>query len=305
MSKPDGSPKFESAAEACKTISTEADNIKARADGISSNIKAALAALPWSGVADLAKDLSAQNKLKSDTKNILNIDLSSNDVLKISNDCNQLSSVKQINKLQWDPVCLAIPSIADGIANGTIKLKNIRQRNKSEITSKCVMQSLIDILAKKEANAKNLAALKVAQEAEGLLTNNETEKKDCNFTNKDMSSNDYLENIQKCNQQVFSDQTNEIFACGGMEDIVQSNLAKQRAECLLTAGVIKNTDLQSVTENRSESDLTQTATGITPATISASLLSSVCIFSIIGLVLSVLGYFATTMQQEGGPPGYA
>lgn len=288
--------KFESAAEACKKISTEAENIKAHYDGATGVADAIGSAFTF-GLSRLGKDLKAENEIKEQARNILNVDLSSNDVMKISNDCTQSSSVRQINTLKWDPACLNNPIIAEGIANGSIKLKNIKQRNQAEQTQKCVMQSLIDTLSKKEANSKHLAALSVIQEAEGLMTENQTSKDGCNVVNKDMSSNDYYENIQKCNQQAFADQTNEILACGGMEDITQENKATQRNECLMSAGVIKREEVKEQSENVSTTESKQKATGITPAAIASSILSCLCCCSIISIILSMLGYFASTMEQ--------
>lgn len=288
--------KFESAAEACKKISSEAENIKAGFDGATGVADAIGAAFTF-GLSRLGKDLKAENEIKEQARNILNVDLSSNDIMKISNDCMQSGSIKQINTLRWDPACINSPIISQGIRDGTIQIKKIRQRNKAEQTQKCVMQSLIDTLSKKEANSKNLAALSVIQEAEGLMTKNQTSKDGCNVVNKDMSSNDYYENMQKCNQEAFADQTNEIFACGGMEDVAQENLSTQRNECLMSAGVIKREEVKEQSENTSTTESKQKATGITPAAIASSILSCLCCCSIISIILSMLGYFASTMEQ--------
>lgn len=288
--------KFQDAAEACREISSEADKIKAHYDGAAGVASALSKMTPWGALSNAVDKVRAENEVKQQVKNILQVDLSSNDIMKISNDCLQSSSIKQINSLKWDPACINSPIISEGIANGTIKLKNIKQRNKAEVENKCVMQSMIDILSKKEANAKTLAASEVLQEATNPSSNKFTGDA-CNVVQKDMSSNDYFENMQKCNQEAFADQTNEIFACGGMEDIAQENVSNQKNECLMKAGVFKVEDTKAQSETATDTKTKQKAEGISPAAIGGSILSCLCCCSIIFIILSMLGYFASTMEQ--------
>ena len=302
MSNPDKSmaAKFGNAKEACEKVSSEAENIKAGFDG-ATGVADAIGAVFTFGLSRLGKDLQAENKVNETVKNILNIDLSSNDIMEISNTCTQKTDVKQRNIIGVDPLCMQDPIIgpiiAQGFASGTITIKNVSQRNVSEQEQSCVMKSLIDILSKKEADSTNLAALNVLQEAEGLMTKNQNEKDACNVVNKDMSSNDYYKNIQKCNQEALADQENKISVCMGMQDIAQENISSQKTNCLMEAGVIKEEDIKEKSSNLTDTGVKQKAKGITPGAMASSSLSSLCFSSILFIILGVLGYFASTMEQ--------
>lgn len=292
----------DNAAEACKKISSEAENIKSGFDGAIGVADSIGAAFTF-GLSRLGKDLAAENDLKESVRNIMKIDLSSNDVMKIQNDCFQSTSFEQKNIIgnefgKESPGCVAV-KLALANKGIVVSYKNITQRNKADFETKCVMQSMIDVLSKKEANTQTLAASKVLQEAEGLLTKQETGKDACNIVDKDMSSNDYYENIQKCDQEVFSKQLNQIFECGiAMENVIQDNIASAKQECLMQAGVIKETETKDESDNIIESETEQKAEGLTTTAMLGSSLSILLSCCSLFILLSVLGFFASSVVEN-------
>jgi hypothetical protein len=278
--------KFGNAAEACKHISSEAEKIAATYKGQAGLIKEVAKMTPWGAVSNAIDKIGAENDIKQQMRNILNIDLSSNDVMEISNTCTQKSTVEQTNTIKWDPACLANPIIAQAIANGTIKLTNIKQRNVAETEQKCIMQALLDVVSKKQASLENLVAAEALSKAEGLGAKNTVSQDTCNIVNKDMSSNDYINMTQSCNNEVFANQTNEIFACSGMEEIVQENLSTQKQECLQKAGVIKASDATAEVSNTTQLSATAEATGVSPLVSSGG--AACCVVIIIFCLIKFL-----------------
>jgi hypothetical protein len=75
------------AAEACKTISSEADNIRARGEATAKAI-GAINPLAWAN----PNSYKSENEAKQEIKNILKIDLSSNDITNFNSEVNSLVS---------------------------------------------------------------------------------------------------------------------------------------------------------------------------------------------------------------------
>lgn len=273
------------AQEACREISSEADNIKAQWDGAKGVASTIASVFPWGAAANMVGNLTAQNKVKDTVKNTLNIDMSSNDVIEVSNMCSNVAETSQKNIIKGVndcEFCMKNPTMC--------MVANVTQENRAENVQKCVSQAIIDQLRKKEASVSSEAAIKVLQEASGLLTKNDTDSSSCNFVNQDLSSNDYLSSIQKCENQSKIIQTNEIDGCGAFMNIIQRNEAKNLQDCLAGAGVITKKDDKIEADVTSTTEVEQSASGLTPAMIFGSLCISCIVISVI--------YFVYQQMQE-------
>jgi len=188
----------QSGAEACATISSEADKITAQYGGAKGLIDAVLG--PFS-----PNNWKSENEASQKTRNITNIDLSNEETLKIHNACANAFAGVQTNIIDT--------SGCEYCQKNGCNVSNVTQVNTAENNQKCTIEALIDVLLTKTDDVKAVSTAKALQDAQGLLSGNKTTSNNCNLVNKDMSSKMYLDSMSSCANQTSMFQTNNIKGC--------------------------------------------------------------------------------------------
>lgn len=273
----------ESAAEACKKISSRAEEIEAHYGGA----KGLLQNIPVLSLFNPNNYKSGDNKTDDMGRNIINTDLSTEDITKINNDCSNMMGSVQINEINTEncPYCQT---------NGC-PVTGVRQENTEKASQMCMLQSATEILMKKKNSIDAQALAQTLQKASGIMSGDNTaNKQNCNIVNTDMSSKQYLEHLSNCANIMSSEQVNRIKSCGPVSDVIQRNLSEKLQDCIITSTSKAQTDIDVDAAVKAEAKTEQTTTGIDPLSSAASLSSS-CIV-IIGLI--GVAFVMNEMQTE-------
>ncbi len=260
---------FPNAGEACQKISSKADEIRETYKGAK-------------GLADSIWGLFSPNNYRSEAeaiqslRNISNIDLSSEEVLKIKNTCQNSFSGIQVNSIDLTK--------CDYCQKNGCPVRNVTQENLIQNEQKCVIQSLTEILLKKADTVESLATAKILQESQGLASSN-SNSDICNVVNKDLSSSKMSEQISQCANQSSMEQRNEIVGCGPVLDIIQTNAFKNFQECLMDAQTKTQEEIKTDTKLSSTLSLDLKSVN-TIAFGASSLVILLCILSILLLFTS-------------------
>jgi hypothetical protein len=275
-------PMPEKAAEACKVISSEAENIKAEYDGQASMIEAAgkaaanMMSFGLSGVLDNVTS-GGDNEVNQMTRNIINTDMSSEEITKIEQKCGNLNSVAQFNSID-NTMCKYCDT-------NLCEMDGVNQSNDSSNKQTCVFQAIVDIMEAKTESVEAQALAQALQKAEGAGSgDNSVTSSSCNVSNKDMSTRAYFESVQGCQNQNSVLQNNDIKFCGNILNTFQKNRASSVQECLTKAGVIKEVTLSSDTKLIASAVSDQTTEVASGASLGS--LCSICIVCILGSVAS-------------------
>jgi hypothetical protein len=261
------------AAEACKTISSAADNIKATSSGIADIIGTF-------GSFMNPRNYGADNEVSTQIRNNYNIDLSTEDVKKIRNSCENVTSNVQSNSIDF--------SKCKYCETNMCTVKNVTQRNAAKSTSDCQINSLIDTLMKKEFTVDSMAVIKAVQDAKGAVSNNSANTNICTNVNQDMSTTQYFENVSNCANKTIGKQTNALSTCGDLMDVIQENTIDGFSKCMNNATNTASTYITSEIKLKTEADNKQTADStISPMMIFGSILCS----CIVLIILSAAAYF--------------
>ena len=282
----------QTARDACSRISTEAENIKAKYDGIN-------------GIIDSFNPLSVfksgDNATEDVMTNILNTNLSTCDVTKIENACVNSSASTQVNSIDntMCPMCTNPPShwTPDDITK-LCSYSNITQENVATISQRCSIQSTIESLLSKTASVDAQALASVLQEADGLMSGDNSYKADnCNVINVDMSSVEYLENKSSCANEISVDQKNNLSVCGSATNILQNNKLESLQECLI--GVEKQTEKTNDTKSKTLSDkkVDQSSAALTADSLLSSVISCALVIMIIVVVTVFKGSDVATDEN--------
>jgi hypothetical protein len=262
------------AAEACKKISTKAEEIEAHYDGAAKIVDAA-----W-GWMSPKNYKSGDNKSTDMMRNIINTNMSQDDITKISNDCAQTASNVQVNEIDMTqcPYCM----------KNSCDVMNVTQENISKSVQTCGMQSAIDVLMSKTNSIDAQALAQTLQKAQGVMSGSNTSKKEnCNIINTDMSSKEYMEVRGSCAQSLSLNQENKIKGCGAVMNVIQRNISEQVQDCIIGNTVKKETQAKSDTKVKTEMKSEQITEGISPLASLGSSLS--CVLS--SCVISIAAYF--------------
>lgn len=277
------------AAEACKTISSRADEIKAISGGATEVVDAIGSILTF-GLSRLGKDLRAENEMKTQLRNITNIDLSNEEYIDIRNTCSNTFTGVQINEIDMTqcPYCREYGC----------PVTNVTQENLIKNEQMCYIQSLVDILLKKTDNIDALATAKVIQDAEGMLSGNKTSMDQCNIVNKDMSSKKYLDFISECANQSAIEQKNRIVGCGPVLNIIQKNRFDNFQKCMIRNTTTQTEETVSETQQKTDVELEQKAEGFTTTGFIISIIISVFILSFISSSISIIIGLGSSIEQK-------
>lgn len=224
----------DTAQKACNKISSEAENIAAKAEGRAKITKAFRDILnPLGALLDPTSYKSGDNKAETIARDLINNNMSTCDWTKIENICKINVSSDQSNVVNTKdcPFCQI---------NGC-DITGVDQKNSVEIENRCKIETIVDTLLNKKGSAESQAVADLIQESQGALSGDNTYKKeDCSIINNDMSSTTYLNNRSECVVQNAVKQENRIEACGNVSDIIQENHFKALNECIV--GTDKKTE---------------------------------------------------------------
>ena len=269
----------QNAAEACRKISTKAEEIQATLDGAAKTAKAIGQVFnPFSSLMNPESYKAGDNKSADVTKNIISNTMSDCEITKISKSCSNSVAASQTNSIDAQGCKYCQDKGCD--------LTNIKQENKMKVQQLCVMQTAINELLKKKNSVDAQALAKVLQKASAPLSGNNTSTtENCNVISNDLSTTKYLEDKSNCVNSIVADQKNEIKACGKATGLMQKNDFSAIQKCMMGSDITSDTSLEGETKVKSSSDVTQDSTGVTPAASAGSLsvcLSFLCASSIAG-----------------------
>lgn len=273
----------ESAADACRTVSSEADKIMAHWDGV------AKVAGQINPIALITKAIKGgDNNVDTETRNIIEENLSAETRLKITNECNNASASTQSNVID-NTQCEYCQKFG-------CDLMNVIQENSSETEQKCVLNSAVTSLMKQADSIKAQALAEAIQRSQGLASgNNSTSTRNCNVIKKDLSQKQYIDTMNKCTNQFASDQSNLLKNCGNVTNVVQRNIIKKIQQCVNSTTTDSTADQSSGTDIENSLKTDQTSTGIDPTAASIISIVSFCSCSIVLVIILVL---ASQNKQE-------
>lgn len=267
--KPKMLSEIPNAAEACKHISSQAENIKEGLKGATNVVSSIFGFLN-------PRNYKSENESSTQIKNNFNIDLSVEDIKKIRNSCENINSNLQSNTIDT--------SKCQYCQTNRCTLKNITQRNIQTSASECTINSLIDTLTQKTATIDSMAVIKAIQDAKGIGTSNSANTNICTNVNQDMSTSQYFENISSCANKTIGNQTNYIASCGDIMDIVQENSLENFSKCMNNASNTGTTKIDSEVKNSSDVSNNQKSEISFQFMASTSCIICCCILFIISLV---------------------
>lgn len=275
-------PMPESAAEACKQISSKAEEIEAHYKGLDD------LATNFMAFANPKNYKSGDNTSNDMMRNIINVNMSNNDITEMQNSCKNISSTMQLNEIDLTQ--------CDYCQKNGCSVANVTQENISKSNQICGIQAAIDILRKKENSIESQALAETLQKAQGLMSGDNTSRKqNCNIVNQDMSSNQYFKTINDCANTFSGKQENRIKGCGPVLNVIQKNDNDNFQKCVMGATVSSKDEYTSKIKATSEAKSKQESEGLE---IAASL--GILCFCCISLLLSAAAAFLMSQQQGNG-----
>ena len=278
----------ENAAEACKKISSEAENIIAQGESKAQTAKTIAGVIggilggPIGALINPVNWKGGNNKAEELTRNVIERDLSREQIQTIRSNCENTNISRQSNVIDntMCPICEVELCTAD----------KIRQNNVAEYTQSCVLQNAVKGLMSATDNLDAQILATVIQKTEGALSgDNKSNSEDCNIVRTDMSSKEYFDSRSECANVINTDQKNNLVHCGDMNLITQSNNRSLLQDCInkkvyeSTNGLLYDT--KTTTETKSE----QKSTGITStASIVGSIIFLVIFILFVSIIFSIL-----------------
>jgi hypothetical protein len=251
----------DNAAEACKTISSEAENIKA-AGNASAEI---LRNIPGVSLFNPNNYRAGDNTTIANMRNIITTNLSTCEQQKISSLCKQSTTASQSNKIDTTNCEYCNTHGCDIIGN--------TQTNTAVTAQTCELRVGISALLSKKNSVKAQALAKVLQEAEGLLSgSNEFKSENCNIIDKDMSTSKWLETKNECLTSSGLLQDNTLIGCGNIMNNLQTNTSETLQDCVQGTDIRSENTLKDSTDITQDIDSSQISSGLDTM---ASIISSV------------------------------
>lgn len=276
-----------SARDACNRISTEAENITARANGRAAIARTIGTVLnPASALLDPRSYRGGDNNTVEYMRTLINNNLSTCERTLIQNTCRQSNASTQSNIIDF--------SNCYWCRNNPCHIRGVRQTNTAELSNTCSIKVAIDMLVKKTGNIEAQALAEVLMEAEGVLSgNNNYQRENCNIINNDMSTVSYMESRSDCIQKNSVDQTNALLCPASVTDTIQSNHSSARNKCLMNTASTTNRSTGTITTIINSFIAEMTTKGASLEASSASLSSIILIAGVI---------FFMTQTQTPIPP---
>jgi hypothetical protein len=241
--------------------------------------------------------------------NVQYLDLSSKDIVNISNSCSNIATGSQSNVISQDPSCLAAAyAICNTFNNDSAKLKCLQQQQKAveinkvtqsnvaDVKLSCQMNNFIKKLSEKKVSVENAAAVVAAQKASGLGSQASSTTSNCNEVRTDMSSEDYTTLIMQCANNIAVDQLNSFNACNG-NGVSQSNNVDLMNSCLAENKVFSEQKTSTDTKSSFSAKVDQKSDMLGLGDLFSSP-TKMIISAVIILILFCASYFAYTKAQE-------
>lgn len=275
----------EKAPEMCRKISSRAEEIAAQYKGEADMLQNAGA---WLNPKNWA---SGSNTTNDVMRNIINTDLSNNDIMKIQNDCSNSTVGVQINEIDLTACKFCETNRCD--------IKDVTQENINRSDQQCTIQSAIETLMTKKNSVDAQALAKSLQKAQDVLSGNNVANKDnCNVVLSNLSSNEYMEQLSNCANRASVQQTNRVKACGAVSNLIQRNVSANVQSCVLNSTTSLTTTVEGNTVVTASATTDQTTTGIS---VWVSLGSSLSCALVASVVVAV-GYMAYTGKVGSDSP---
>ena len=254
----------------------------------------------YSGVS-LLEALGSTSKIQQEIFNLLDINISEQQIANIEQTCETVVSQVQKNKITGlSPECLALVPEKDRVAAiTTSKISNIRQRNKDVVIGDCVLSSISEMLSNMDASIGNTVLQDAIAQAQGLMSNSEIDQLTCNDINIKLSSCSFLQNNSCCKSNYDQAQANIIEAgCTSIiDDIIQDNDATIYQTCSITAQSSISSDISAAIINSVEQKAVAKSEGITPSFLIAL---AILLAVVIGGPLLAVGQMAKNLFKMAG-----
>jgi hypothetical protein len=271
------------AAEACKKISSKAEEIEAHYGGSAKLLQN----MPLYSLFNPNNYKSGDNTTTDMARNIINTNISECEMQSISNSCSNSISSSQINELDQS-ACYICTHVNPQLC----AIKDVVQRNSSDLTSTCSMKAAISILTSKKNSVDAQALAKVLQKADGLLSGaNSTRTENCNIIDTNISAATYIDQKNTCINSLDLSQSNVLKACY-VSGAIQENHSNQLAECMLNSDTEKVSELESGTKVSKSLEAKQESIGIDTA---ASAISASA--SLVSSSLALAGFYFFSQQE--------
>jgi len=233
---------------------------------------------------------------------VLNNNLKNINQTIIDNKCGNLTTVKQTNEYVSNPICYqAKLDFCKGEkdrrgcyeALTEKESQNINQTNLNKTSTECVLNSIIEVLSKQEANIKNLATLESTQNAKGLMSENKGKQTNCNEINNNITSENYIEQMLKCHNETVIEQKNIINDCSPTVSS-QLNNNDSLQKCMIKQGLFMKTDLSGAIDSATDGNINQKATGLTMTEI---IFIIIAVVVVVALISFLINYFKNRNRQ--------
>lgn len=282
------------AAEMCKEISSEAENISAAMGGVSNILDSALAFLSPNNYK------SGSNTANNMVRNILDTKIAPESRTRIENECNNAVASNQSN--------IVDQTQCKYCDTHNCAITNLQQVNDATVRQDCLINNAVVELMKVSSDIQAAATADLLQKASGPLTgDNKASNKNCNIVNKDISPKTYLDIITKCANAASIDQSNTFKGCGTATNVLQKNVMESLQECIIGNTVSKTSEIEDKTKIESKLKVEQST-----ELIGLGSLLSICSCSIVSIVsILMIGVLGLTgmdtakemAKEQGGMPG--
>ena len=270
----------ENAAEACRKISSKAEEIEAQYNGIANII----ANVPFSSLFNPNNYKSGDNTSNDMMRNIINTNLSKCEVENISTSCSNMAGSIQSNVIDTT-MC----HICTDVDPKLCVIKGNVQINEAKASQTCNMKLAIKSLSEKTTSVDAQALAKVMQKVEGVLSgNNKTLSENCNIISQDLSTTSYLNQKSSCINTLNLTQENILKGCAFIDN-VQKNLSEQIQECIIGVDTQKQDKFNATAEIKKEIVTEQATKGIDQTALIASAASSCSSVILAGAILFYIG----------------
>lgn len=180
------------------------------------------------------------------------------------------------------------------------KAQNFRQSNVAKMEASCLIQNIITDLIEAQGDIAAQATARILQDAQGLLSQNESEAEVCQNISQNITQDDYLKVINDCVQNSNNVQENITNWCGPTIDSVQDNVFNNIPQCIINNTVDKEMKASGKIDANAELIVDQKASML-PFDIDA-ILMIILIVIIVCVVLISLSSAYTMFSSSNSTP---
>jgi hypothetical protein len=260
----------------------------------------------------------ARNKSDNAIVNILTNNLTTISKTIIDNKCSNVLSVEQQNIWEGNPACYfanlefcKFPNLPpkeqpDAQVKCMAELEKLRsapveQTNMNEANQDCVINSIIQVIAKQEANIDNAATLESSQAAKSFMSSNDADNLNCSQVTNNITSKQYLTQLLKCHNETAIKQSNIIRSDCNPNVKSQINKNNTVQKCMISSGVLLSTDQSAAIQNVSKLKSDQTADAFGSSKDSLIFLIAAGLIAIV-VVVVVKAVKSGNNNQQQAPP---